>query len=322
MTGQTSTDPPMSAVSAAGKPTLWRRISQQRWLLLMLLPGFATMIVFNYGPMYGLIIAFQDFDIFKGYLGSPWVGLKHFEVLFADQNFLLAVRNTLVISFMKLLFSFPVPIIFALLLNELRNAAFKRTIQTVTYLPHFVAWVFVAGYIFTFLSTSDTGVLNNVLLSLGLIEEPIFFMGSPAYYRWILVVSDMWKTFGWGSIVYLAAISSINPELYESATIDGANWFQKIIRITLPSILPTVMILLILTISNLMNMSFDQVWLTISPLTRDVGEIIETFVFRMGIQLNRFSFAAAAGLFKSVVATILLLSANWLSNRVTQQGLF
>jgi putative aldouronate transport system permease protein len=272
--------------------------------------------------MYGLIIAFQDFDIFKGYWGSPWVGLKHFEVLFADQNFLLAVRNTLVISFMKLVFSFPVPIIFALLLNELRNAAFKRTIQTVTYLPHFVAWVFVAGYIFTFLSTSDTGVLNNVLLALGLIEEPIFFMGNPAYYRWILVFSDMWKSFGWGSIVYLAAISSINPELYESATIDGANWFQKIIRITLPSILPTVMILLILTISNLMNMSFDQVWLTISPLTQDVGEIIETFVFRMGIQLNRFSFAAAAGLFKSVVATVLLLAANWLSNRLTQQGLF
>jgi putative aldouronate transport system permease protein len=155
-----------------------------------------------------------------------------------------------------------------------------------------------------------------------LVEEPIFFMGSAGYYRWILVFSDMWKTFGWNSIVYLAAISAINPELYESATIDGANWFQKITRITLPSILPTVMILLILTISNLMNMSFDQVWLTISPLTRDVGEIIETFVFRMGIQLNRFSFAAAAGLFKSVIATVLLLAANWLSNRITQQGLF
>jgi putative aldouronate transport system permease protein len=272
--------------------------------------------------MYGLISAFQDFNIFGGFWGSPWVGLKHFEDMFTDANFWRAIRNTVILSVMRVVFGFPVPIMFALLLNEVRNQVFKRSVQTLTYLPHFISWVFVSGYLFTLLSPSRGGVVNSALVGLGVIDEPILFMGRPGYYRWILVVSGIWKSFGWGSIVYLAAISAINPELYESATIDGAGRFQKMWYITLPSILPTVMILLVLQISQLLNESFDQVFLTISPLTRDVGDIIDTFVFRMGLRLGRFSFAAAAGMFKSVGAVILLLIANRLSNRLTGTGIY
>ncbi|WP_084784006.1 sugar ABC transporter permease [Paenibacillus sp. FJAT-26967] len=281
----------------------------------MVLPALVLILVFSYFPMYGVIIAFQDYNVFKGYGDSPWVGFKHFIDFFQSPELPMVMRNTLVISFLKLAIGFPAPIILAILLNEVRNMFFKRIVQTVSYLPYFLSWVIVANFAIAMLST-DNGSINMLLESMRLTDEPIPFMSIPDYFWTILVTTNVWKEIGFGSIVYLAAISSIDPSLYESAAIDGASRFRMTYLITLPCILPVVMIFSILAIGNLLNAGFeDLLLLGVNPALQDVSDVIDTYVYRMGIRLNRYSFATAVGLFKAVVSVILLTTANYLARK-------
>ncbi len=288
----------------------------KQWdLQLMVLPALVLILVFSYFPMYGVIIAFQDYNVFKGYGDSPWVGFKHFIDFFQSPELPMVMRNTLVISFLKLAIGFPAPIILAILLNEVRNMFFKRIVQTVSYLPYFLSWVIVANFAIAMLST-DNGSINMLLESMRLTDEPIPFMSIPDYFWTILVTTNVWKEIGFGSIVYLAAISSIDPSLYESAAIDGASRFRMTYLITLPCILPVVMIFSILAIGNLLNAGFeDLLLLGVNPALQDVSDVIDTYVYRMGIRLNRYSFATAVGLFKAVVSVILLTTANYLARK-------
>jgi len=281
----------------------------------MVLPALVIILVFSYFPMYGVIIAFQDYSVFKGFWASPWVGFKHFNDFFQAPELGVVMRNTLLISFLKLAIGFPAPIILAIMLNEVKNMLFKRVVQTVSYLPYFLSWVIVANFAISMLST-DNGSLNILLQSIGLIDEPVPFLSVTEYFWTILVTTNVWKEIGFASIVYLAAIASIDPHLYESAAIDGASRFRMTYLITLPCILPVIMIFSILAIGNLLNAGFeDLLLLGANPALRDVAEVLDTYVYRMGINLNRFSFATAVGLFKAIVSVGLLTLANYLARK-------
>lgn len=297
------------------------RLWKQRQRQLMIWPGILFLAIFSYIPMYGVIIAFKEYDIFTSVYSSRWVGLRQFEMLFQLPNFHQIIRNTLIISFAKLVIGFPVPIILALMLNELTSANFKRSIQTISYLPHFMSWVIVAGFTFEVLSL-DGGTFNHVLLALKLINEPIAFLMEPSYFYGITVLSQIWKEAGWGAIIYLAAVSSIDLQLYEAAEMDGATRLRKIWHITLPGIRSTVVILLILAVSGLMNAGFEQILLLSNPTISSVSEVLDTYVYRVGIQQGRYSLAAAAGLFTSAVSFMLLLTANYVVRKLKQESLF
>lgn len=288
----------------------------QQWdLQLMVLPALVLILIFSYFPMYGVIIAFQDYSVFKGFAASPWVGFKHFVDFFQAPELGVVMRNTIVISFLKLAIGFPAPIILAILLNEVKNMFFKRVVQTVSYLPYFLSWVIVANFVISLLST-DNGSVNIFLQKLGVIDEPIPYLSVTEYFWTILVTTNVWKEIGFASIVYLAAIASIDPHLYESAAIDGASRFRMTYLITFPCILPVVMIFSILAIGNLLNAGFeDLLLLGVNPALRDVSEVLDTYVYRMGITLNRYSFATAVGLFKAIVSVGLLTLANYLARR-------
>jgi putative aldouronate transport system permease protein len=300
--------------------SLLKTLSRQKSLQLMALPGLIWMIVFNYVPMYGIIIAFKEFRIIHTINQAPWVGLMHFKEIFHDEDFFLVMKNTLGISMLKLLIGFPLPIIFALFLNEIQNFRFKKMVQTISYLPHFLSWVVLGGIMVTWFS--EGGFVNELLINFGLIHEPIGFLARPEGFWLMAVLSDTWKELGWGAIIYLAAISGIPPEMYEAATIDGANRFQKIIYVTLPAIAGTVTILLILAISGILNTNFDQMLVLNNPLNSDASNVIDLYVYRIGIREMRFSYSTAVGLFKSVIAFILLLGANGFSSRVQGRSLF
>lgn len=297
----------------------------QKDLQLMVLPWIVFIIIFSYLPMYGLIMAFQNYQLGDLPGISKFVGLEHFQMLFSSQEFPLIMRNTFAISFLKLIFAFPAPIIFAILLNEVSGMYFKRTIQTISYLPHFVSWVVVAGLTFDFLSP-DGGALNAMLQSAGMIKETITFMGEPKYFWTITVVTDIWKEIGWNAIIYIAAIAAIDPELYQAADIDGAGRLRKIWHITLSGIKPTIIILLILSISNLLNAGFEQILLLTNNLTnttvQDVADIVDTYVYRTGIMQMRYSYATAAGLFKSVISIVLLTMANYTARKLGEDSLW
>jgi putative aldouronate transport system permease protein len=281
----------------------------------MIFPALVFILVFNYFPMYGVLMAFQDYSLFKGFFGSPWAGFKHFEMFFNSPDFFRVIKNTIVISLLKLVINFPAPILLALMLNEVRNMAFKKVIQTISYLPHFLSWVIVSGFTISILSV-DNGSLNILLQSLGLIDKPINFLSLPQYFWGIIVTTNLWKEIGFATIVYLAAIAGVNPSLYEAASIDGASKFKQIFLITLPSITPVIIIFLILNIGSLLNAGFDDLLLLgKSPMLRDVAEVIDTYAYRIGIINNRFSYAAAVGLFKAIISVGLLTMANYLSRR-------
>lgn len=286
-----------------------KNFHKYKYYYLLALPGILIYIIFRYAPMAGIVIAFKDFKLSRGVFDSPWVGLKWFNLLFTNDDFALALRNTVVISFMKLLFNFPAPIILALLLNEIKNRAFKKTVQTVIYLPHFVSWVVLGGIAFILLSPN-----SGIISLLGLSKSPLM---SPAQFRYFLVFSEMWKEAGWGTVIYLAAITGISPELYEAAIIDGASRLQQTRYITLPSISGTIVILLILRIGKILNAGFDQIYIMYNPLVYNVADILDTYVFRVGLSMGRFSLATAAGLFKSVVGLVMVLITNWLARRVS-----
>ncbi|WP_376744626.1 ABC transporter permease [Paenibacillus typhae] len=281
----------------------------------MVLPALFFILVFSYIPMYGVLMAFQDYNLFKGFTGSPWVGLKHFEMFFAAPEFWTVMRNTLVISLLKLLVGFPAPILLALMLNEVRSRVFKRTVQTISYLPHFLSWVIVSGFVMSMLST-ENGSVNMLLQQLNLIKDPINFLSLPEYFWTILVTTGVWKEIGFSSIVYLAAIAGIDPNMHEAASIDGAGKLRQMFSITLPSILPVIIVFLILAIGNLLSAGFEDILLLGSnPVLRDVGDVLDTYVYRIGIQNNRYSYATAAGLFKSLIGVFLLVGANYAARK-------
>ncbi|MDF2716413.1 MAG: ABC-type polysaccharide transport system, permease component [Paenibacillus sp.] len=285
----------------------------------MILPGLVFFVIFKYVPLAGSIIAFQDYNVFNGVFGSKWVGLKHFENLFMYPEFYVILKNTLVISLYQLAFGFPAPIVLALLLNEVRKMAFKRTVQTILYLPHFISWVVVGGLVINFLSPS-TGLLNEVLDKLGM--ERIFFMQEPSYFRSIVVTSGIWKEVGWSTIIYLAALTGINPELYEAAEVDGAGKMRQVFSITIPSILPTIMILLLLQVGHILDLGFEQIYMLLNPLVREVGEVFDTYIYRVGLLGAQYSYTTAIGIFKSVVGFILIIGANMLSKKTTGNSIY
>ena len=302
-----------------GKPrskSLWHRIVAARVLLFMLLPGFALVLIFNYGPMYGLLMAFQDFQVTKGIWGSPWVGLKHFEEFFKNPMAVNALQNTLLISALKLIFGFPAPILLALLFNELRDGLFKRASQTISYMPHFVSWIVFSALVTAMLSPS-TGVVNQIIKLLGL--KPIYFMANPPWFRVVLVASEIWKEIGWGAIIYLAALTDIDPTLYEAAVVDGATRLQRMLYISIPSVLPIAALLLILRLGGIMSAGFDQVFNMYNATVYETADIIDTFVYRSGLTNLQYSFAAAVGFFKSVVGLVLVLAVNEVARRLSDR---
>lgn len=291
-----------------------KRFHTNKYYYFMLIPGIIYFLVFKYAPMLGLVIAFKDYTFTDGMFGSQWVGLRWFSQLFSNQEFLKVIYNTLSLSLLKILFGFPAPIILAILLNELRNLHFKRTVQTIIYMPYFISWVIIAGIMFTLLSPS-VGILSVF----GIKSSPLL---SPNNFKILAVFSEIWKESGWGTVVYLAAITGINPELYEAAIVDGANRFQQIFHITLPSILSTIAVLLILKTGYLLSAGFDQIFVLYSPPVYDVADIIDTFVYRNGLAMGRFSYATAAGLFQSVVGLMMVCVSNYCSKRVGENGIW
>jgi len=292
----------------------------KHWQLYsMIFPGLLFFIVFKYIPLAGIWIAFQDYNVFTGIFGSKFVGWKHFQNLFTYPEFFRVLRNTLLISIYQLVYGFPAPIILALFLNEVRKIVFKRIVQTVLYLPHFLSWVIVGGLVINFLSP-NSGLLNEVIRMSG--REPIFFMQEPAYFRSIVVVSNLWKEVGWGTIIYLAALAGVNPELYEAAEVDGAGKLRQVFSVTLPAILPTIMVLLLLRIGNILDLGFEQVYMLLNPLVAETGEIIDTYIYRVGLLGGQYSYTTAIGLFKSVVGVILVVGANHLSKRLTGNSIY
>lgn len=273
-------------------------------LHLMLLPAVILLIIYSYGPMYGLVIAFQKFIPAKGLFGNQkWVGLNNFTYLLALPGAMRAMRNTVIIAFFKIVLNLVVPIVIALLLNEVRTNWIRRTIQTVIYLPHFLSWIILSGIMIDMLSPS-TGIINKAITALGF--DPIFFLGSNDWFQFTIIFTDVWKEFGYGTIVYLAAITTIDPALYESATVDGANKLQQTWHITLPGMRMIVVLMMVLSLGNVLNAGFDQVFNLYSPAVYETGDIIDTFIYRIGLIDAQFGVATAMGLFKSIVSTIFI----------------
>ena len=270
---------------------------------LMILPGVVLIFLMNYVPMFGIIMAFQKFVPAKGILNSPFVGLDNFKYIFMLPDTMQVVFNTVFISFMKIVFGIVVPVTVALMLNELRHVGFKRGVQTIIYLPHFLSWVVLAGILIDILSPSS-GIINLILGKLGI--EPIFFLGEPKTFPYVLVVTDLWKEFGYGTIIYLAALTGVDPTLYEAAIVDGANRWKQTIHITLPSIMYIIILMTVLSLGNILNAGFDQVFNLYSPVVYKTGDIIDTMVYRLGIIDAQYSAATAAGLLKSIVAFVFI----------------
>lgn len=307
------------------KASVWGRLKEQRLLYVLMLPALIVTLLFSYVPMFGLYMAFINYSpgggsFFGQFFTTEFVGLDWFNYFFTNGDFYRVMRNTLAQSFLSLLFGFPMPIILALMINELRNGWFKKTFQTVSYMPHFISWVIAANIIITVLSSE--GVLNNILTGLGFIDEPIQFMQKGPLFWWIIAVSNTWKDMGFNAIMYLAAISAINPELYEVAKVDGASRLKQIVHITLPSIKPTVIILAILAVGGILNAGFDQQFLLQNNTVLQYSEVIDTYTYKYGLQNGMFSYGAAVGLFKSVVAFILVLSVNTMAKKMNEQSLF
>lgn len=285
----------------------------------MMLPVLLWYLIFMYIPMYGLVLAFQDYSFSGGYFGSEFIGLDNFRILLEDPNFRDAFSNTMVINFLRIIFGFPIPILFAILLNEVFHVKFKKFVQTITYLPHFISWIVLAGILNSILAL-DSGAINLVLTKLGF--EQINFFLENEYFRPMLIITEIWKEIGWSAIIYLAAIAGINPTLYEAATIDGANRFQRIIYVTIPCIRNVIAIMLILQIGNILQMGFDQVYNLYNPVVFESSDIIDTYIVRNLTNATNLSIPAAAGLIKSLISFGLLIIANYLAKRMGNQGIY
>ena len=298
---------------------LWVQIKRHRVLYLFILPCFIWLIIFSYAPMSGIVLAFKNYKFNLGIFGSPWAGMKHFNEFINSPEFWITIKNTLRISLLKLALCFPAPIILALLLNELHLPKYKRVIQTVSYLPNFVSWVVVVSLMRT-LFTPYGGVVNDIRKALG--YDAVFIMGLKSAFLPLVVFSDMWKNVGWGSIIYLAAITAVDTELYEAATIDGASHFQQVWHVTLPGIRMTIGIMFIMSVGNLLNAGYDQILLLQQPANREISQVLDTYILQTGIKYGKFEYATAIGLFKSVFSLIMVVGTNALARRFADVGLW
>ncbi|MCJ8014954.1 ABC transporter permease subunit [Paenibacillus sp. KQZ6P-2] len=298
---------------------LWKRVWRHKLFYLFMLPGIVWFFIFSYVPLYGLQVAFRDFTFVGGFTGSPWAGLKYFHQFFDYYQSSAIIRNTIIISLMKLLIGFPMPIILAILLNEVRHVKFKKTIQTLSYLPYFVSWIVVVTLLQRLLSMYG-GPVNDLISSMG--GEPVQFMNNTTWFYQLIIGSDIWKNIGWNSIIYMAAIAGIDQQLYEAAKIDGASRFRQIWHVTLPGIRNIAVILFILATGSLMSAGFEQLLLLSGPATANIGSVLDVHVITSGIQQGRLSYAAAVGLFQSGIALILIVTVNWIARKVSDVSLF
>ena len=315
----------MKAKILAGKSGLRHKnpllssIIKNRYIYLMLLPVVAFYVIFSYVPMYGIVLAWKNYRHTMGILGSPWVGWENFEVVFRNAGMVPAIRNTIVISLLKLVICFPAPIILALLLNEVTSRIFKRSAQTIVYLPNFISWVIIGGLVKTMFAIDD-GLVNNILEAMGI--GRINFLLDSKYFYFLLIGSELWKSTGWGTVIYIAAISGIDPTLYEAAKIDGCKRFGLVRFITFPCILPIIAVMLIMQISNIMNAGFDSVYNLYNKTVYDVADIIDTLVYRLGVSDGEIEQSTAVGLFKNVINFILLLTGNWLTKKMCGYSMY
>jgi putative aldouronate transport system permease protein len=295
-----------------------RDLTRNKWAYLLLVPVLAYYLIFHYGPMYGTLIAFQDYNPIKGIFGSPWIGFENFRDFFSSVFFGRLLTNTILINLMDLVFGFPAPILLALLLNEVRWEPFKRLVQTISYMPHFISVVVVVGMMVDFFARD--GLVNNMLKAM--MASPTSYMQDPNWFRQLFVGSGIWQSVGWSSIIYMAALSNIDPSLYEAAMVDGAGRFRQLLHITLPGLLPTITILLILRLGSMMTVGYEKIILMYNPLTYSTADVISTYVYRRGILNTDFSFSAAVGLFNSIINFALVVGANTLSRKYNETSLW
>lgn len=308
------------AVPEQRRPGRMRRMwRHNKYLWLLFLPCLIYYLVFRYAPMFGLVITFKDYNLFKGVWASEWVGFKYYRMFFENPDFLLLMKNTFLLGVYNLAFGFPAPIILALLLNEVRKAAFKRFVQTVSYLPHFISNVIVASMVIMFLSPTG-GLINELIQAFGF--EPINFMNEPGMFRWIYVISEIWQHIGWETIIYLAALTAVDPQLYEAASIDGASRMRKLWHVTLPGISFAIVITLILNIGSVLEIGFEKVFLMQNPAIYETADIISTYVYRVGMEQGNFSYGAAIDLFMGIISLIFIYTANFISRRVSETSLW
>lgn len=291
---------------------------RNREIYLMLIPIILYYVIFKYAPMFGNIMAFQDFRVTRGFFESDWVGFKHFKAFFEDVYFWRILKNTLIISVSTLMFNFPLAVTFALLLNEVKNLKFKKLVQTVTYMPHFISMVVICSMITSYVT--PTGLINSIITALGFDKVP--FLTDPKYFVGVFVVSHIWQNLGWSSIIYISALSGIDTELYEAAAVDGAGRWKQTVHITIPGILPTMSIMLIMSVGSMMSVGYEKILLLYSPAIYETADVISTYVYRQGILGGSYSYSAAVGMFNSIVNFSLLTFANWFSKKVQGSGLF
>lgn len=319
-TADTST---VTAPTALAKQGRWKQRKRDyhkyRYLYLLILPGFLYFVIFKAVPLWGLLLAFMDYKPALGLGASQWVGLKHFQEMLTDPHFYIMLRNTLVINLLALIFFFPVPILLAIMLNEVRHEVFKRVNQSLVYLPHFLSWVVIASLTFIFLSI-DIGLINKILRAVG--SEPYSFLNDSRLFWGILTGQSIWKDAGWGTIIFLAAIAGVNTELYESAVMDGAGRFRQIWHVTLPAIRSTIVILLILRLGNITDVNFEQVLLMMNPLVRNVADVFDTYVYNQGILRGMYSVGVAVGFFKGLVGLFLVMASNYVVKKLGHEGIY
>jgi putative aldouronate transport system permease protein len=317
-----STGPTLPAIPQAAskmqkiKLKLWR----DRFLYLLILPGVLFFIIYKYIPMLGLVIAFQNYSPFLGFTGSEWIGFKHFAKLFEEAEVVRVLWNTLYLSFLQIVFSFPAPILLAILLNEVRSQLYKRIIQSIVYLPHFLSWVIVVGIFMIFLRTH--GFINSFLQVAFGMDQPIDFLIKPEFFRPLLIFQVIWKEIGWGTIIFLAALAGINPDLYEAAIVDGASRWRKIWHITLPGLRGTIVILLILRLGHVLDSGFEHIFLMLNAFNTEIGNVLDIYVYTKGILQSDYSFATAVGMFKGIVGLVLVVGANRLAKKFGEDGIY
>ena len=302
------------------KKSFFRRAYEQRQLLVLTVPFLLLVFVFNYMPIWGWLMAFQNFSPAKGVLNSKWVGLANFREAFTDPNFFNAITNSFSISFLRIMLGFVSAIILALMLNEVRNIIFKRAVQTISYLPYFISWVVASSIVY--MTLSPTCIINDILMGLGISGAPIRFMGEPRFFYGVAGLSHVWKNVGWNAIIYLAAMTGVDQELYEAAAVDGAGRLRRIWSVTLPSIMPTIKILLVLAIGTLMTMSFEHIYLLSNPSNISASRTLEVYVYVYAMRGGRFSYGTAIGMFNSTISITLIMLSNWVSKRIDGYGIF
>jgi putative aldouronate transport system permease protein len=297
----------------------WKKVKKNKLIYLMILPGILYFIVYKYLPMYGLIISFQDYKPYKGIMGSEWVGLEHFARLFSSSEFWMIFKNTLILFGLQVFIFFPIPIILSLMLNEVRHSFFKRSVQTLVYIPHFMSWVVIVSISYVML-TLDGGIVNSIIDALGF--QPINFLLSEEWFRPMYILQVIWREAGWGTIIFLAAITAVDPALYEAARMDGANRFRQMWHITLPAIRGVIIVLLILKIGDVLELGFEHVYLLLNSTNRNVAEIFDTYVYVAGLQQGQFSYSTAVGFFKGGVGLVMVIFANWLAKKFNEEGIY